>query len=59
VIQPIVTPELLKRLDEVFPSRPDRSMAHRDIDIQIGQREVVDYLHGLYEQMEHGTPEFS
>ncbi len=34
-------------------------MTHRDIDIQIGQREVVDYLRGLHEQMEHGAPEFS
>lgn len=58
-MNPIVTPELLKKLDQVFPACPDRSMGSREIDFRIGQREVVDYLHALLKEVEHATPELS
>tara|TARA_R100000458_G_C8231627_1_gene213160 strand:- start:79 stop:264 length:186 start_codon:yes stop_codon:yes gene_type:complete len=44
VIQQLVTPELIERLDEVFPAVPDASMSHREIDQQIGTRQVVTYI---------------
>lgn len=50
VLQPIVTEELLVKLREVFPAAVSRSLSHRDLDILIGQQEVVSYLEMLLEE---------
>lgn len=47
MLLPIVTPELLAKLRETFPSRPTRQMGLREIDHQIGHQEVIDYLQHL------------
>lgn len=52
VIQPLVTDELLAKLAELFPARPTRSMAHREIDHQIGQQEVITFLQRLREEQD-------
>ncbi len=50
VLQPIVTEELLVKLREVFPAAVSRSLSHRDLDILIGQQEVMAYLEKLLEE---------
>jgi hypothetical protein len=44
VLQPIVTDELIRKLRDVFPDVPSRSMSHREIDHWIGTQEVICYL---------------
>lgn len=44
VLQPLVTEELIKRLEDVFPPAPTRATPQREIDFWIGQQEVVSYL---------------
>lgn len=44
VLQPLVTEELIKRLEEVFPPAPTRATSQREIDFWIGQQEVISYL---------------
>ncbi len=44
VLQPIVTDELIRKLRDVFPDVPSRSMSHREIDHWIGAEEVIGYL---------------
>ncbi|MEB3360688.1 MAG: hypothetical protein VKI42_01035 [Synechococcaceae cyanobacterium] len=48
MLQPLVTEALLRRLAEVFPGAPTRSMTQREIDHWIGQREVLDYVASLH-----------
>jgi hypothetical protein len=50
VLQAIVTPELIERIQSVFPTAPSRSMTPREIDHWIGQQEVFDYMRRLLEQ---------
>lgn len=50
VLQPIVTDELVAKLRELFPAAVNRSMSPRDLDILIGQQEVVGYLEKLLEE---------
>ena len=44
MLQPLVTEELIKRLEDVFPPAPTRATPQREIDFWIGQQEVVSYL---------------
>lgn len=44
VLHPLVTEELIKRLEDVFPSAPTRATSQREIDFWIGQQEVISYL---------------
>ena len=53
VLQPIVTDELIQKLQAVFPDVPGRSMSHRDVDHWIGQQEVVGYLLKLREEQQY------
>ena len=42
---PVITDELIKALDQVFPNRcPDLSLSDREVWYRSGQRYVVDYL---------------
>jgi hypothetical protein len=41
---PLVSYELIKRLDVTFNRKPDRSMSHREIDHLIGEQTVVDCI---------------
>ena len=42
---PVITDELIKALDAVFPNRcPDLSVSDREVWYRSGQRYVVDYL---------------
>jgi regulatory protein YycI of two-component signal transduction system YycFG len=50
VLQPLVTDELLQRLEDVFPAAPSRSMSNREVDHLIGQQEVITYLQRLMEE---------
>lgn len=52
VLQPIVTDELIQKLSDVFPDVPSRSMTHRDIDLWIGQQEVISYLRKLRDEQQ-------
>lgn len=52
MLQPLVTDALVEKLKAVFPDVPGRSMSHRDLDIWIGQREVIDYLLKLHEEQQ-------
>jgi hypothetical protein len=52
VLQPIVTDELIQKLQAVFPDVPSRSMSHRDVDLWIGQQEVISYLLKLREEQQ-------
>jgi len=56
VFQPIVTEELIKKLQETFPGIPLRSMSHREIDQLIGNQEVIAYLQMLLEESTSETP---
>lgn len=47
VLQLLVTEELIKRLEEVFPPAPTRATTQREIDFWIGQQEVIGYLRQL------------
>lgn len=47
VLQPLVTEELIKRLEDVFPPAPTRATPQREIDFWIGQQEVISYLRQL------------
>jgi hypothetical protein len=55
VLHPLVTDELLQRLQDVFPAAPSRSMTIRELDHLIGQQEVITYLQRLAEE-EKGVP---
>lgn len=46
----IVTDALIERLDQVFPAKPTRAMPPREIDHQIGQQEVIDYIKRLAQE---------
>ncbi len=50
VLQPIVTDQLITKLRELFPAAVNRSMSPRDLDILIGQQEVIGYLEQLLEE---------
>jgi regulatory protein YycI of two-component signal transduction system YycFG len=50
VLHALVTDELLRRLEDVFPAAPSRSMSVREVDHLIGQQEVIAYLQRLMEQ---------
>lgn len=50
MLQPLVTDELLQRLEDVFPAAPSRSMSIREVDHLIGQQEVITYLQRLMEE---------
>lgn len=50
VLQPIVTEELINKLQELFPAAISRSLSPRDLDILIGQQEVIGYLQKLLEE---------
>jgi hypothetical protein len=52
VLQPIVTDELIAKLQRVFPDVPSRSMSHREIDHWIGNQEVLNYLVRLREEQQ-------
>ena len=41
---PLVSDELIARLDDTFGRKPDRSMSHREIDHWIGEQSVVDCI---------------
>jgi len=50
VLQAIVTPELINRVQQAFPAAPSRLMTQREVDHWIGQQEVIAYLGRLLEQ---------
>ncbi|NBW76993.1 MAG: hypothetical protein EBR34_14525 [Sphingomonadaceae bacterium] len=50
MLQAIVTPELIDRVQQAFPVAPSRLMTQREIDHWIGQQEVIAYLKRLLEQ---------
>jgi hypothetical protein len=50
VLQPLVTEQLIARLQDVFPAAPSRHMTVREVDHLIGQQEVVAYLQRLLEE---------
>lgn len=50
MLQPLVTDDLLRRLEDVFPAAPSRSMSIREVDHLIGQQEVITYLQRLAEE---------
>lgn len=52
VLQLLVTEELIKRLEEVFPPAPTRAIAQREIDFWIGQQEVIGYLRQLLSEQQ-------
>lgn len=52
VLQSLVTEELIKRLEEVFPPAPARATSHREIDFWIGQQEVISYLRQLFTEQQ-------
>lgn len=49
---PIVSDELIKRLDATFGRKPDRSMTHREIDHLIGEQSVVDCIKRWHAEQE-------
>ena len=44
VLQSLLTKELIKRLEDVFPPAPTRATPQREVDFWIGQQEVISYL---------------
>ena len=50
MFEPLVTETLIKKLEDTFPSNPLRSMTHRELDVMIGQQEVVAYLKMLLDE---------
>jgi hypothetical protein len=50
VLQPLVTEQLIARLQDVFPAAPSRHMTVREVDHLIGQQEVVTYLQRVLEE---------
>ena len=53
MLAPLVSKELLSKLRTTFPAAPDRRMELREIDWQIGQQEVIEYLQQLHSRDEH------
>lgn len=53
MLQPLVTEELINKLQDLFPAYPSRQMSQREIDHQIGQQEVIAYLQRLLESEKH------
>ena len=51
---PVVTDELIARLDETFRRKPDESMPHRDIDFWIGEQRVIDCIRRWYVEQQEG-----
>jgi hypothetical protein len=51
---PIVSDELIKRLDATFGRKPDRSMTHREIDHLIGEQTVVDCIKRWHAEQQEG-----
>jgi hypothetical protein len=41
---PLVSDELIAKLDATFCQRPDRSMSHREIDHWIGEQAVLECI---------------
>ena len=50
MLQPLVTEQLIARLQDVFPVAPSRHMTTRELDHLIGHQEVVSYLQRLLEE---------
>lgn len=50
MLQPLVTEQLIARLQDVFPVAASRHMTTREVDHLIGQQEVVSYLQRLLEE---------
>lgn len=50
MLLPIVTEELINKLQELFPAAITREMSPRDLDMMIGQQEVIGYLQNLLEE---------
>lgn len=51
---PVVSDELIKRLEATFGQKPDRSMSHRDIDHWIGEQAVVDCIKRWHAEQQEG-----
>lgn len=50
MLHPLVTDQLLRKLQDVFPAAPSRNMTIREVDHLIGQQEVITYLQRLMEE---------
>lgn len=53
VLQSLATDALIKRLEGVFPPAPTRATPQREIDIWIGQQEVINYLRQLLDEQQN------
>jgi hypothetical protein len=51
---PLVSDELIARLDDTFGRKPDRSMSHREIDHWIGEQSVVDCIRRWHAEQQGG-----
>jgi len=52
VFEPLVSEELIARLESSFPLTPTSSMSHRELDQLIGRQQVIAYLKRLHEDGE-------
>jgi hypothetical protein len=51
---PLVTDELIAKLDAAFGRKPDRSMSPREIDHWIGEQTVVDCIKRWHAEQQGG-----
>lgn len=51
---PVITDELMTRLDGTFSQKPDASMSQREIDFWIGEQRVIDCIKRWYAEQEGG-----
>ncbi len=51
---PLVSDELISRLEAAFGRKPDASTAHREIDHWIGEQRVIDCIKRWHAEQQEG-----